>query len=75
MQTVAGGVKSAMISYISNRKKKLSYIVANVLYDGAAGALSGYLGKDGLGRSYWNRGLFEKEAIHINILLLNMGQE
>ena len=73
MQTVAGGVKSAMISYISNRKKKLSYIVANVLYDGAAGALSGYLGKDGLGRSYWNRGLFRKGSYTYKYITIKYG--
>ena len=45
------------------------------LYDGAAGALSGYLGKDGLVEVIGIEDYFEKEAIHINILLLNMGQE
>lgn len=58
---------------MKNRKKKLSYIVANVLYDGVAGAISGYIGKDGLGRRYWNRGLFRKGSYTYKYVTIKYG--
>mgnify|MGYP007129174674 FL=1 len=37
------------------------------------GALSGYLGKDGLGRSYWNRGLFRKGSYTYKYITIKYG--
>ena len=61
-QVIAGSVKSAIISCLNNRKQNTSTIITNAVKDAIAGGAAAFIGgKDGgLGRRYWNRGLFRK---------------
>lgn len=61
-QVIAGSVKSAIISCLNNRKQNTSTIITNAVKDAIAGGAAAFIGgkSGGLGRQYWNRGLFRK---------------
>lgn len=61
-QVIAGSVKSAIISCLNNRKKNISTILSEAVKDAMAGGAAAFIGGKGggLGRKYWNRGLFRK---------------
>ena len=61
-QVIAGSIKAAIVSCLSNRKKNISKILTNALEDAIAGGAAAFIGgkSGGLGRQYWNRGLFRK---------------